>query len=191
MSPSSRLAAPVQSGRCPLPGSRTAGCRRSEARMGAQSRPGEAAQLRDRARKDVEIEEVVVRSQHVQVRGRRPWIFLDVCAVGAGLDERLVAAGGRASQSSASMARCPRWATRPPWHSPHATVWPSSRRRFPRWLPDCRGNTGRGRCSRGSRGNSGRLIVALSPGCTYTLTAAENNWYGPNGLPAIASDITI
>ena len=33
--------------------------------------------------------------------------------------------------------------------------------------------------------------VALGPGCTYTLTAVNNNWYGPNGLPPIASDITI
>ncbi len=33
--------------------------------------------------------------------------------------------------------------------------------------------------------------VALGPGCVYTLTAVENYWYGPNGLPAIASDITI
>src|SRR5437660_11959234 len=33
--------------------------------------------------------------------------------------------------------------------------------------------------------------VQLGHGCTYTLTAVDNNWYGPNGLPPIASDITI
>ena len=33
--------------------------------------------------------------------------------------------------------------------------------------------------------------VALAPGCKYALTVVNNNWYGPNGLPAIASDITI
>src|SRR3954468_11193599 len=33
--------------------------------------------------------------------------------------------------------------------------------------------------------------ISLGAGCVYTLTAVDNNWYGPNGLPAIASDITI
>jgi hypothetical protein len=33
--------------------------------------------------------------------------------------------------------------------------------------------------------------IALEPGCVYTLTSANNFWYGPNGLPAIASAITI
>ena len=33
--------------------------------------------------------------------------------------------------------------------------------------------------------------VALAPGCKYALSVVNNNWYGPNGLPAIASDITI
>lgn len=33
--------------------------------------------------------------------------------------------------------------------------------------------------------------ISLGTGCTYMLTAANNNWYGPNGLPAIAKDITI
>ncbi len=28
-------------------------------------------------------------------------------------------------------------------------------------------------------------------GCTYTFSAADNYWYGPNALPAITSDITI
>lgn len=36
----------------------------------------------------------------------------------------------------------------------------------------------------------GSNVVQLGAGCTYTLTAVDNNWYGPNGLPAIASDIT-
>ncbi len=37
----------------------------------------------------------------------------------------------------------------------------------------------------------GSNTVQLGAGCTYTLTVVDNNWYGPNGLPAIASDITI
>jgi hypothetical protein len=38
---------------------------------------------------------------------------------------------------------------------------------------------------------AGADTVQLGQGCTYTLTAVDNNWYGPTGLPAIASDITI
>ena len=34
-------------------------------------------------------------------------------------------------------------------------------------------------------------IVQLGAGCTYTVARPHNNWYGPNALPAIASDITI
>ncbi|HEV7494475.1 choice-of-anchor Q domain-containing protein [Baekduia sp.] len=34
-------------------------------------------------------------------------------------------------------------------------------------------------------------VIALGAGCTYTLTAVDNHWYGPNGLPPIASDITL
>ena len=59
-------------------------------------------------------------------------------------------------------------------------------------------------CS-GTTGNTGSLAAAitsanLSPGadliqlgahCTYSLTAVDNYWYGPNGLPPIASEITI
>jgi Divergent InlB B-repeat domain len=37
----------------------------------------------------------------------------------------------------------------------------------------------------------GSNTVQLSAGCTYTLTAVNNNWYGPDGLPAVASEITI
>src|SRR4249919_1995253 len=33
--------------------------------------------------------------------------------------------------------------------------------------------------------------VVLKPGCTYTLSAADNNWFGPNGLPPIKSDVVI
>lgn len=33
--------------------------------------------------------------------------------------------------------------------------------------------------------------ITLAMGCTYTLTAQDNFWYGPNGLPPITSDITI
>ena len=38
---------------------------------------------------------------------------------------------------------------------------------------------------------AGPDTVQLGSGCGYTLTAANNFWFGPNGLPAIASDITI
>lgn len=37
----------------------------------------------------------------------------------------------------------------------------------------------------------GADTVALGNRCTYTLTTVNNYWYGPNGLPAIASNITI
>ena len=37
----------------------------------------------------------------------------------------------------------------------------------------------------------GPNIVALERGCVYTLTAVDNYWYGPKGLPPIASTITI
>src|SRR4051794_16729820 len=37
----------------------------------------------------------------------------------------------------------------------------------------------------------GSNVVRLGHGCVYTLTAADNRWYGPNGLPPIASDVTI
>ena len=33
--------------------------------------------------------------------------------------------------------------------------------------------------------------ITLTAGCTYTFTAPDNHWYGPNALPAIASTITI
>jgi hypothetical protein len=39
--------------------------------------------------------------------------------------------------------------------------------------------------------NPGADTVALGAGCRYTLGAPDNNWYGPNGLPPIASDITL
>src|SRR5215207_4169065 len=40
--------------------------------------------------------------------------------------------------------------------------------------------------------NAGPDVVSMGTGCRYTLTgAANNNWYGPNGLPAISSEITI
>ena len=39
--------------------------------------------------------------------------------------------------------------------------------------------------------HAGPDTVALGHGCTYTLTKPDNNWYGPNGLPPIASDITL
>jgi hypothetical protein len=33
--------------------------------------------------------------------------------------------------------------------------------------------------------------IELTAGSTYSLTAADNYWYGPNGLPAISSNLTI
>jgi hypothetical protein len=42
-----------------------------------------------------------------------------------------------------------------------------------------------------ANGVTGEDVVALGPGCVYTLTEVSNNWYGPNGLPAISSDVTI
>ncbi|MEO7323527.1 MAG: choice-of-anchor Q domain-containing protein [Dokdonella sp.] len=37
----------------------------------------------------------------------------------------------------------------------------------------------------------GQDTLLLSPGCHYTLTTANNFWYGPNGLPPIESAIVI
>jgi hypothetical protein len=42
-----------------------------------------------------------------------------------------------------------------------------------------------------ANGSSGPDTVQLGQGCTYVLDHPNNNWYGPNGLPEIASDITI
>ena len=39
-----------------------------------------------------------------------------------------------------------------------------------------------------ANGVAGPDSVSLGAGCTYTLTAANNNWYGPNGLPEIRSN---
>ena len=33
--------------------------------------------------------------------------------------------------------------------------------------------------------------ITLAAGCTYTLSAVDNFWYGPNGLPPISSSMTI
>ena len=33
--------------------------------------------------------------------------------------------------------------------------------------------------------------IKLQAGTTYTLNAVDNNWYGPDGLPAISSNVTI
>lgn len=38
---------------------------------------------------------------------------------------------------------------------------------------------------------TGPDTIELVAGCTYTLTKPDNYWYGPNGLPPIASDITL
>jgi hypothetical protein len=39
--------------------------------------------------------------------------------------------------------------------------------------------------------SGGSNVVVLGQGCVYTLTTVNNNWYGPNGLPPITSNITI
>ena len=38
---------------------------------------------------------------------------------------------------------------------------------------------------------AGAHVITLKSGCTYSLVARDNYWYGPNGLPAIKSNITI
>ncbi len=38
---------------------------------------------------------------------------------------------------------------------------------------------------------TGANTVQLGEGCAYTLTAVNNSWYGPDGLPPITSSITI
>ena len=42
-----------------------------------------------------------------------------------------------------------------------------------------------------ANGNSESDTITLTAGCTYTLTAPNNYWYGPTGLPPITSIITI
>ena len=37
----------------------------------------------------------------------------------------------------------------------------------------------------------GADTVSLGPRCRYLLTEVDNHWYGPNGLPPIAGDVTI
>jgi len=39
--------------------------------------------------------------------------------------------------------------------------------------------------------SGGDNIIVLQQGAVYDLTQVDNNWYGPNALPAISSDITI
>jgi hypothetical protein len=39
--------------------------------------------------------------------------------------------------------------------------------------------------------STGADTIELGQGCTYTLAAADNFWFGPNGLPPIASNITV
>src|SRR5262245_5702932 len=39
--------------------------------------------------------------------------------------------------------------------------------------------------------NAGGGTIVLNKGATYDLTIVDNTWYGPNGLPAITSPITI
>ncbi len=37
----------------------------------------------------------------------------------------------------------------------------------------------------------GANTISLAPGASYDLTTVNNDWYGPNGLPAISSNLTI
>src|SRR4051794_38151756 len=39
--------------------------------------------------------------------------------------------------------------------------------------------------------SAGPDSIVLPTGCRYELTTPNNTWYGPNGLPPIASDITV
>src|SRR5215218_8467644 len=39
--------------------------------------------------------------------------------------------------------------------------------------------------------NPGPDTIVLAPGSTYTLSAVNNSWFGPNALPAVSSDITL
>ncbi len=36
-----------------------------------------------------------------------------------------------------------------------------------------------------------KTVIDLAPACTYALTQADNYWYGPDGLPAIATSVVI
>jgi hypothetical protein len=37
----------------------------------------------------------------------------------------------------------------------------------------------------------GADVVQLGQGCSYVVTTPNNNWFGPNGLPEIAGDVTL
>ena len=39
--------------------------------------------------------------------------------------------------------------------------------------------------------NPGPDTIQLAAGCTYALTAVDNYWYGPDGLPPVAGELTI
>src|SRR4051794_35922111 len=42
--------------------------------------------------------------------------------------------------------------------------------------------------SNANAAGAGPHLITLKGGCTYSLSARDNYWYGPNGLPAIQSD---
>ncbi|HUH80405.1 MAG TPA: choice-of-anchor Q domain-containing protein [Solirubrobacteraceae bacterium] len=73
------------------------------------------------------------------------------------------------------------------WSTPpvHAEVFPAG----------CEGSTGDVKSLAAAIHSANALTgpdtIQLGSGCTYSLSAVDNYWYGPNGLPAIASDITI
>ncbi len=59
----------------------------------------------------------------------------------------------------------------------------------------CSGTTGNAASLRAAifeaNASGGADTVALGRGCVYTLSAVDNRWFGPNGLPPIASNVTI
>ena len=58
-------------------------------------------------------------------------------------------------------------------------------------LSDCTGASLVKAIDDANAAGAGPHTITLMEGCTYTLTAVHNHWYGPNGLPAVTSDITI
>ena len=58
-------------------------------------------------------------------------------------------------------------------------------------LTDCPGHQRSSRRLPARIAATGPSTITLMGGCTYSLVARNNFYYGPNGLPAITNDITI